>query len=108
MAVLPVSRAMVWVGPPLLASGPRLSEVALFLLLDWVKPQEASSARLPPPSVTVPLQSWPPPPPARMLLVRVMLPYKAHRLPPLGPLLPLKVLFTIEAEPPTPAMAPPP
>ena len=55
IAGLPISRAIVLVGPPLFASVPRSASV-LLRLLDWVKLHDASLLRLPPESVIDPLQ----------------------------------------------------
>ncbi|MFN8524592.1 MAG: hypothetical protein U0821_15955 [Chloroflexota bacterium] len=43
MAVLPERRAWVWVGPPLLASGPRLRVATLLASPVWVKAVQVPS-----------------------------------------------------------------
>ncbi len=79
MAMLPGSKAMVWVGPPLPCKplGSRLRGAALLILPLWLKAQVLSSAKLPPASVNVPPEVAQSPPwleLARIVLARVAAP----------------------------------
>ena len=73
MARLPAPRAMVWVGPPLSASGPSRGLVLARLLLLPLRIQVVPSSTLPPRSTKATLPMWQFPPDdelAIMLLAR--------------------------------------